>query len=366
MAAAPFIPVCLADYERLALARLDGAVQAYLEGGAADEITLRENRAAFDRIRLAPRVLPDLRGANTRLELLGLDLPHPILVAPAAYHRLVHPEGERATAQGAGAMGAVMVVSTQASVAVEDIAALATAPLWFQLYMHPDRGVTQHLVQRAEAAGCRALVVTVDAPVSLRNREERGGFRLPPDVEAMHLKGLPPLPTPSPAAMGEVPVFNGGLDAVPGWSDLGWLREACRLPILLKGILHPDDARRAVAMGMDGLIVSNHGGRVLDTVPAAIDALPHVAEAVAGAVPVLMDGGIRRGTDVVKALALGARAVLVGRPCLHGLAAAGAPGVAHVLHLLRAELEVAMALTGRTTLAQVDRSVLWPPMPVHM
>lgn len=365
MPAAPFIPVCLADYERLALARMDAAVQAYLEGGAADEITLRENRAAFDRIRLAPRVLPDLTGANTRLELFGLDLPHPILVAPTAYHRLVHPEGERATAQGVGVHGTVMVVSTQASVAVEEIAAAATAPLWFQLYLHPDRGVTQHLVQRAESAGCRALVVTVDAPVSLRNREQSAGFRLPSGVEAVHLKGLPPLLTPSPAEMGEAPVFNGGLDRLPGWDDLRWLRGACRLPILLKGILTPEDARRAVAMGMDGIIVSNHGGRVLDTLPATIEALPYVAEAVAGAVPVLMDGAIRRGTDILKALALGARAVLVGRPCMHGLAAAGAPGVAHVLHLLRAELEVAMALTGRTTLAQVDRSVLWPPAPVH-
>ncbi|QTL02544.1 alpha-hydroxy-acid oxidizing protein [Aquabacter sp. L1I39] len=363
MATAPFIPVCLADYERLALERLSEQTKAYLEGGAADEITLRENRAAFDRIRLSPRILPDLKGANTRLSLLGLDLPHPILVAPTAYHRLAHPEGERATAQGAGAMGAVMVVSTQASVAVEEIASLATAPLWFQLYMHPDRDVTQHLVQRAEDAGCGALVVTVDAPVSLRNREQRAGFRLPAGVDAVHLRGLPPLPTPASAAMGEVPVFTGALDALPGWDDLVWLRDVSRLPLLLKGILHPDDARRAVDLGMDGVIVSNHGGRVLDTVPAAINALPYVTEAVSGAVPVLLDGGIRRGTDILKALALGARAVLVGRPCLHGLAAAGAPGVAHVLHLLRAELEVAMALTGRTTLAQVDRSVLWPPAP---
>ncbi len=363
MAGAPVFPVSLADYERLAQERLDAPTRAYLEGGAADEITLRENRAAFDRLRLTPRILPDVKGANTRLSLLGLDLPHPILVAPTAYHRLAHPEGERATAQGAGAVGAVMVVSTQASMAVEEIAAAATAPLWFQLYMHPDRGVTRHLVERAVAAGCRALVVTVDAPVSLRNHEQRAGFRLPAGVEAVHLKGLPPLPTPAPAAMGEVPVFNGPLDALPGWADLQWLRDVCRLPIVLKGILHPADARRAVDMGMDGVIVSNHGGRILDTVPAAIDALPYVAEAVAGAVPVLMDGGIRRGTDILKALALGARAVLIGRPCLHGLAAAGAPGVAHVLHLLRAELEVAMALTGRTTLAQVDRGILWPPSP---
>lgn len=365
MAAPPFIPVCLADYERLAQERLSEQARAYLDGGAADEITLRENRAAFDRIRLAPRVLPEIKGANTRLDLLGLDLPHPILLAPTAYHRLAHPEGERATAQGAGIQGAVMVVSTQASVAVEDIAAMARAPLWFQLYLHPHRAVTRHLVERAMAAGCRALVVTVDAPVSLRNREQKAGFRLPAGVEAVHLRDLPPLPTPAPAEMGEAPVFNGGLDGLPGWDDLGWLREAFRLPILVKGILHPEDARRAVSLGLDGIIVSNHGGRILDTVPAAIDALPYVAQAVAGAVPVLMDGGIRRGTDILKALALGARAVLVGRPCLHGLAAAGAPGVAHVLHLLRAELEVAMALTGRTTLAQVDRSLLWPPAPVH-
>lgn len=365
MAPAPFIPVCLADYERLALERLDPQVLAYLEGGAADEITLRENRAAFERIRLNPRVLPDLKGAHAGLTLLGLDLPHPILVAPTAFHRLAHPDGECATAQGAGAVGAVMVVSTQASLAVEDIAAAATAPLWFQLYMQADRAATLYLVRRAMAAGYGALVVTVDAPVSLRNREQRAGFRLPAGVEAVNLAGLPPLPAPPPAAIGDIPLFNGALDGLPSWADLAWLRAACDLPILLKGILNPEDARRAVEMGMDGVIVSNHGGRILDTVPATIEALPFVVEAVAGAVPVLVDGGIRRGTDILKALALGAKAVLIGRPCLHGLAAAGAPGVAHVLHLLRAELEVAMALTGRGTLAQVDHSVLWPPPSIH-
>lgn len=332
--------------------------QAYVEGGAGDEITLADNRSAFDRLRLATRVLRPMDGASTALTLLGLDLDHPILLAPVAYHKLVHPEGEIATVHGAGASRAPMVVSTQASTSLEEIAAAATSPLLFQLYVQPDRAFTLDLATRAKAAGYRALMVTVDAPASLRNREQRAGFRLPPGVSAVNLAGLP-APTLTGSAIGESPLFSGLLTGSPTWADIEALRAACDLPLILKGILAPDDARAACAAGADAIVVSNHGGRVLDTLPATIDALPRVAEAVNGAIPLILDGGVRRGTDVLKAIALGASAVMIGRPYIHALCAAGAPGVAHAIHLLRAELEVAMALTGCARLADIDRTVLW-------
>lgn len=346
----------LMDYEPLARERMSDTAWAYFSGGAGDEWTLRENIAAYARLPLRSRVLRDLSGGHTRVTLFGAELAAPILLAPVAFQRLAHPEGEIATVLAAGALDTAMVVSTQASVTLETIAERAAAPLWFQLYIQPDREFTAELVARAERAGYRALVVTVDAPVNgARNREQRAGFTLPPEVEAVNLKGIRSLPPASPEAL----LFGTPLAAsAPGWPDLAWLRGLTRLPILLKGIVDPEDARRAVAMGIDGIVVSNHGGRALDGVPAAIDLVAPVAQAVAGAVPVLMDGGIRRGIDVLRALALGASAVLIGRPQIYGLAAAGAPGVAHMLRILRAELELAMALTGCAEVAAIDRSVL--------
>jgi 4-hydroxymandelate oxidase len=329
---------------------------AYFAGGAGDEWTLRENIAAFARRRLRPRVLRDLRGEGTRTRLLGLDLAAPILLAPIAFQKLLHPDGELATVMAAGAMETPMVVSTQASVLLEDIAAHARSPLWFQLYIQPDRAFTADLVRRAEAAGYRALVVTVDAPVNgIRNREQRAGFALPPGIGPVNLQGmrLPPAPPPGKLLFG-TPM----LEQAPTWDDLAWLRGLTRLPIILKGITDPDDARQTVAAGMDGLIVSNHGGRALDGVPATIDLLPPIVAAVEDAVPVLMDGGIRRGIDVLRALALGARAVLIGRPYIFALAAAGPAGVAHVIRILRAELELAMALTGCADIAAISPDVL--------
>ncbi|HEY8961828.1 MAG TPA: alpha-hydroxy acid oxidase [Luteolibacter sp.] len=346
--------VSVDDYEALARERIDPEVWAYLAGGSADERTLRENREAFDKRRLSPRVLVDFSGANTRVELFGRTFSHPILIAPTAFHRLVHPQGELATVLGAAALEAGMVVSTQASVSLEDVAATTGSPLWFQLYIQPDRGFTGELIRRAEAVGYEALVITVDAPVNgLRNREQRAGFRLPSGIEPLNLRGLA-----SPAACSSVfdPAYESGL---PKWEDLVWLKAQTRLPVLLKGVLAPEDAAKALEAGVDGLIVSNHGGRTLDTVPSTLEVLPHVADEVAGRIPVLMDGGIRRGTDILKAIALGADAVMIGRPVLHGLAVAGATGVAHVLKILRSELEVAMLLAGRPTLASIDRSVLW-------
>ncbi|MGC4395091.1 alpha-hydroxy acid oxidase [Hydrogenophaga sp. T2] len=365
LAQIPPTVAAVADYEPLARERMGAPAWAWLQGGAADEITLRENRAAFERLRLAPRVLAELAGGHTRLTLLGQALDHPLLVAPMASHGLAHPDGELATVLAAAAMRTPVVVSTQSGTPLEALAQAAGAaqppmPLWFQLYLQPDRGFTRALVQRAEAAGYRALVLTVDAPVSgARNTEQRAGFVPPPGLGAVNLQGARPLP-PHTARPGQPPLFGSPLlDAAPTWRDIAWLREQTALPIVLKGVLAPADAVRAADEGLAGAIVSNHGGRVLDTVPATLDALPAIAQAVQGRLPLLLDGGVRRGTDVFKALALGASAVLVGRPVLHGLAAAGAPGVAHVLHLLRTELEMAMALCGCRTLDEIDASRLW-------
>jgi 4-hydroxymandelate oxidase len=345
-------PVCLADYERLAEQRLGAMAWAYFSGGSADEITLGWNRAAFDRLAILPRVLTGGPGGHTRLNLLGRDHVHPILVAPVAYQKLVHGDGERATAAAAEAQDTVMVLSTLASVTLEEAARAGTTCRWFQLYLQRERAATLSLVRRAEAAGYEALVVTVDAPINgVRNREHRTGFALPPGIAAENLTDItaPAVPL-APGASG---VFDGLMATAPTWEDVAWLRSATKLPIVLKGILSAEDAVRAVEAGVAGIVVSNHGGRTLDTLPATIDALPAVAAAVQGRVSILLDGGIRRGTDVLKALALGASAVMVGRPVVYGLAVNGAFGVAHVLRLLRDEFEIAMALSGCRTLADI-------------
>ncbi|MDH0897159.1 MULTISPECIES: alpha-hydroxy acid oxidase [unclassified Pseudomonas] len=351
----------VADYEPFARERMSEQAWAYIAGGATDELTLADNRTAFERLRLRGQVLADLSGGNTRLRLFGQDFAHPIFLAPVAYQKLAHPDGELASVVGASAFGAGMVVSTQASVELEAIAEQAQTPLWFQLYIQADRDFTAALVRRVEAAGYQALVLTVDAPVSgMRNREQRAGFALPEGIEAVNLRGMRPLQGGAPAGGG---LLLGGplLAAAPTWDDLAWLRGLTRLPILLKGITSGLDAERALAAGAGGLIVSNHGGRTLDGLPATIDALPEVAAAIQGRIPLLLDGGIRRGSDVLKALALGADAVLVGRPYVFALAAAGATGVAHVLQILRAELEVAMALTGCRDLAAIGPQVIRSP-----
>ncbi|PXW77666.1 4-hydroxymandelate oxidase [Blastomonas natatoria] len=347
----------LGDYEAAARQRIDPAAWAYLNAGAGDEWTMHENVSAFSRLPLRTRVLRSMQGASTATSLFGCTLDSPILIAPTAYHRLAHPDGEQATVLAAGATGTAMVVSTQASLPLEDLAAAAAGPLWFQIYIQPDRDFTSALAERAEAAGYRALVVTVDAPVNgLRNAEARAGFALPPDIRPVNLNGMrmPDQDAAIRALLFGTPV----LDHAAIWDDLGQLRARTRLPIIVKGIACPEDATLALQCGVDGIIVSNHGGRVLDGMPASIDLLPAVVEAVNGWVPVLMDGGIRRGNDVVRALALGAQAVLIGRPILHALATAGALGVAHAIRVLRAELELAMALTGCRTLEDIGRHCL--------
>jgi 4-hydroxymandelate oxidase len=351
-------PADLFDYERVAPAHMSAIAWEYISGGAADELTMRWNRESYDRIRLRPRILVDVSQIDTRVTLFGREQPFPILLAPAAYHKLAHPDGEIATAKGAGAAGATFVVSTSATTSLEDVAQAATQPLWFQLYVQADRDFTRELVRRAESSGYQALVVTVDSPVlGPRYRETRTKFTLPPGVERANLKGW------KTAAGGQRPsestIYTALLDPKLTWKEIEWLRSVTKLPMLLKGILNADDAMRAVELGAAGVMVSNHGGRNLDTLPATIDALPEVAARVSGRVPVLVDGGIRRGTDVLKAIALGASAVLIGRPYLYGLAVGGADGVKRVVNILRREFEMAMALTGRTSLAQIDGSVIW-------
>jgi 4-hydroxymandelate oxidase len=352
--------VSLFDFAPEAKRRMSHMAWEYFDSGAADEITLRWNREAYDRLRLRPKVLVDVSKIDTRVSLLGQELSYPILLAPAADQRMVHPDGEKATARGAGSADAIFVVSSFTNTEIEEVAKNANAPLWFQIYVQRDRAFTLDVVQRVQAAGCKALCVTVDSPTfGARNRLARAKYELRPGLRRPHL------PPPAKAngdldlGRGTLQVYHDWVEPALTWRDISWLSSNCRIPVLVKGVLNPDDADRAVQEGVSGIIVSNHGARNLDTLPATVDALPHVVEKVAGRVPVLVDGGIRRGTDVVKALALGANAVLIGRPYLYGLAAAGDKGVKRVVDILRNELEMAMGLLGRPTIQSIDRSVLW-------
>ncbi|HUJ13671.1 MAG TPA: alpha-hydroxy acid oxidase [Thermoanaerobaculia bacterium] len=341
-------PITLDDFEALARQRVPHATYEYMAGGAADEVTLRWNREAFQRIRLRPRMLTGVSSADTNVTIFNNQFSYPILLAPVAYQRLMHSEGEVAAARGAAQAGAIFVMSTASTCAIEDIAATGVR-LWLQIYLQSDRGVTRDLVQRAEAAGVRALCLTVDTPVlGTRNRQARAKFALPAQMPTPHLDA---------AGRGELSLVTMKREPA-SWNDFDWLGSITRLPVLLKGILDDRDAEIGVEHGAAGIIVSNHGARNLDTVPATIDALPAIAERVRG-VPILLDGGIRRGTDIVKALALGANAVLIGRPYVYGLAVGGADGVARVIGILREELETAMTLLGRASIRELDRSVLW-------
>lgn len=348
----------LFDLEAIAHARMDTNAWEYINSAVADEITMRWNREALDKLKLNPHVLRDVSAIDTSTQVLGRTMKHPVMLAPSALHKLVHPEGEIATAHGATAGEATMVLSTMASTIVEDVAKAIKQPLWFQLYVQKDKGFTQHLVERAVASGCQALVVTVDTPTDgARNRQQRARFHLPPGVELANLKGVP-IAARSNGSV-ERQVFDQLLPNRLTWKDIEWLQSLSSLPVLLKGILNADDADIAARSGCAGLIVSNHGARNLDTVPPTIEALPRVADKVAGRITVLMDGGIRRGTDVVKALALGANAVLIGRPALYALSAGGADGVTRALNILRRELGMAMALLGVKNIREIDRGVLW-------
>lgn len=349
----------IADYREAAREALSPMAFDYYAGGSRDHSTLRENRAAFERLRLRHRVLRDVSDHDPGVELLGHRLAVPVLVAPTAFHGLAHPEGEVATARGAAEAGSVMTLSTLSNRSMEEVAAAGGGPAWFQLYVYRDREATAELVRRAEDAGFSAVVLTVDAPVlATRERDVRNRFHLPEGLTLANLpEGMEDVPEEE-SESGLAAYVASNIDPSLDWDDLSWLVDLTDLPVLLKGVVHPDDARRALDHGAAGIVVSNHGGRQLDGGVATADALPEVAAAVDGRVPVLVDGGVRRGTDVVKALALGADAVAVGRPILWGLSVDGPDGVGHVLALLRDEFAEALALCGCRSPREVTGDLL--------
>lgn len=354
----------LDDMQRAAEAVLPRGSFDYYAGGAGDEITLRANRRAYEEVFLRPRVLAGLGAIDTRTRVLGTEVAMPVLLAPVAFQKLAHTEGECATARAAGRAGTLMTVSTIASASLEDVAAAAGGPLWFQLYVYRDRAITRELLRRAKAAGYRAIVLTVDTPMlGRRERDLRNRFTLPPGVRLENLAWLEGS-VAGITGWSEASSFwsyvHEQLDSTLSWEVLEWLRTETDLPILVKGVQAREDATRAVERGVAGVVVSNHGGRQLDGAEPTLRSLPSVVEAVGGRAEVFVDGGVRRGVDVVKALAMGARAVLIGRPQLWGLALGGEDGVVKMLAMLRAEIELAMALCGADAVAKIDRALLAP------
>ena len=344
---------CVADYEQLAADFVDQPVFEYLQGGSGNEQSLRDNLQVFNEFQLFNRVLVDATQGSTHTTVLNHTLRHPILLAPVAYQKLVHPHGELETVRAADALDAGMVTSTLSSCTLEAIAAQHQGMRWFQLYFQPQREYTLDLLQRAEATGYSAIMVTLDATVQASNRRaQRAGFAFPPDVTAVNLEAYSP-PAAATLSPDQSVIFQGAMREAPKWQDLEWLLANTRLPVLVKGVMHPADAERLVQLGVQGIVASNHGGRALDGVPAPARVLPSLRNALGKDVPILLDSGIRSGYDVFKALALGADAVMIGRPLLYGLAVAGALGVAHVLRLLRDELELCMALAGTPEIADI-------------
>jgi isopentenyl diphosphate isomerase/L-lactate dehydrogenase-like FMN-dependent dehydrogenase len=349
------------DYEELARHKLSQPFFDYIAGGADDEVTLRRNRQAFESIELRPRALVDVSDVDLSTTVLGERVEMPVLLAPVAVQRLAHPEGELATARAAAAAGTIMTLSTMASASIEEVAEASEGAKWFQLYVHPDRNVSKRMVQRAEAAGYKAVCLTVDVPrLGRRERDFRNRFDYPPGVAHRNYIGeveLPPLEVESGQS-----ALSASADVVidPSltWDVVDWLRSFTSLPIIVKGIMAPEDARLAVDHRASAIVVSNHGGRQLDGAPATIAVLPEIVTAVQGRCEVLLDSGIRRGTDVLKALASGANAVLVGRAFVWGLAVGGEKGVTQVLSMLRNELELAMALCGCRSISDVSPEVV--------
>lgn len=352
------LPAGLAEYYHQAQQALTPSLAAYFLGGAGAEATVADNEGAFEIARVVPRHLRDLRQGSTAVDLLGERYDTPILVAPFAYQKLLHNDSERGTAQGAAAQSIPMVLSAQSSTSLKSVRDAAPESHWFQLYWLANRDATLALAHRALKAGYTRLILTIDAPVQgVRDREIASGFSLPANIHAVNLVGLPQ-PVLPPLSEGQSAIFDGIARILPRWEDVAWLCNQLPVPVILKGILHPDDARMAQQVGAAGIIVSNHGGRVLDRAPSSLSMLSDVVGAVGPDYPVLFDGGIRRGVDVLIALALGASAVLVGRPALCGLTVGGAVGVSHVLRLLRDELEIAMLLTGCRTITDITPKVV--------
>jgi isopentenyl diphosphate isomerase/L-lactate dehydrogenase-like FMN-dependent dehydrogenase len=350
----------IGDFEAIAQTRLSKMAFDYYASGANDQVTLRDNRGAFERILLSPKMMVDVSHIDLKTQVLGMSLNAPFMIAPTAFQRMAHPDGELATARAAKAQGIAMTLSTISSTALEEVAQEAPDTRWFQVYVYKDRDITRHLVQRAENAGYKALALTVDTPkFGRRYNDVRNKFHLPDGITVANfadagLEQLGKVSGESGLAAYSASLFDPTLT----WKDVEWLQSITHLPVLVKGVLRPDDALHAIDYGAKGIIVSNHGGRQLDTVLATIDALPAIAQAVNGRVPLLLDGGVRRGTDVLKALALGAQAVLIGRPVLWGLAVDGQAGVEKILTILREETELAMMLAGVPSIADITADLL--------
>ena len=357
-------PVNLMEFEAIAKEKLEKQAYDYIASGAEDGVTLRENRDAWERIVFHPKVLVDVSSVDTKTSLFGQEISMPVILAPTAMHTLSHPEGELATCRAAAAAKIIFTLSSISTYSIEQVAETSDGPLWFQLYFHKDREVTKDLLKRVEAAGYQAVCLTVDTPtLGRREPDIRNGLHLPPKVilrnyePYVDLDSLPDDYRGSALAAHALTMMDPSMN----WDDLAWLKSITKLPILLKGVITGEDAKRSVENGADGIIVSNHGGRQLDGVPATVEALPEIVDAVDGAFDVLIDGGIRRGTDVLKALAMGAKAVQIGRPYVWGLAADGEAGVKRVIGMVREELELAMKLAGRTSIAEIDESLVTYP-----
>ncbi len=357
----------LTDIERVGREKLPDNAREYYIGGAADEITLHANSSAFHQIFLRPRILTDVSVRTLATTLLEQPCAMPIGIAPTAMQRLAHPEGELATARAAQNLAVPMICSTTATVAIEDVVKQSNANVWFQVYVYKDREATRQLVQRAAEAGCTALVLTADTPyLGKREREARSGFHLPPGMDLPNYRGLNTSATNVPqskaksglAQSGLAQHFINNIDSSLTWSDVEWLIAQTSLPVVVKGVMRPDDAIMAWKHGAKGILVSNHGGRQLDTAMPSIDAVLPIAEAVGEVLDVMLDGGVRRGTDVLKALAFGAKAVFLGRPILYGLAWDGEQGVKRVLEILRDEFDLAMALCGCRNVHEITRDVI--------
>ncbi|MEC4983099.1 MAG: alpha-hydroxy acid oxidase [Oscillatoria sp. PMC 1068.18] len=356
-------PINIFDYENLACQNLTKMALDYYNSGAGDEVTLRDNRAVFDRWKLRPKVLVDVSQRDLSTTVLGKRLAIPILIAPMAFQCLAHPEGELATAKAAAELGTIMILSTLSTKSLEAVAQCRkNTPQWFQLYVHKDRALTENLVRRAEAAGYSALCLTVDAPLlGKRERDRHNQFTLPPGMQLANLATESNLKIPQTTGeSGLFAYFAQQLDPSLTWQDLEWLQSLTKLPIAVKGILRGDDALKAVEHGAKAIIVSNHGGRQLDGAIATLDALTDVVSSVGDKAEILVDGGFRRGTDILKALALGARAVLIGRPVLWGLAVTGETGAKNILEIYRDELDSAIALCGCPRLKDIDNSLIVP------
>ena len=356
-ASPPTVAVSVADFQRLAQVKLPAPTYDYITSGTTDEVTLRDNIEAFRRIRLLPPILKGIEDSDPRTSVLGEPLKLPIMLAPVAAQRLYHPEGAMASARAAATTGTIFCASTSATSSVEEIAAASVGPKWFQLYPPKDRGVAERLVRRVEQSGYRAIVVTIDLG-ERKDADLRHRFALPEPMLIKHLHDIG-FDVPAGLSYRELIAFNSNAwDRALSWEYFGWLRKVTKLPLLVKGVLRAEDAKRAVALGLQGIVVSNHGGRRLDGMPASIDCLPQVVAAVGGQTEILLDSGVRRGTDVLKALALGAKAVLIGRPYAWALAAGGEAGVTQVIELIREEFVMAMHACGCATVKEINRELI--------